>query len=63
MFCFSLGHMAERSWVCFLRSPAAQALDQISRHGVLPRVMAAEQPNRVIDQILQFVVGSSHFYE
>ena len=36
-------------------------LDQIPRHGVLPRVMAAEPQNRAIDQILQFVVGNSHF--
>jgi hypothetical protein len=36
-------------------------LDQISRHGILPRVMAAEPPNRAIDQIVQFVVGNSHF--
>ena len=42
-------------------SPAAKALDQIPRHGVLPRVTAAEPPNRAIDQILQFVVGNSHF--
>jgi hypothetical protein len=58
-----LARPTERSWVCFLRSPAAQALDQIRRHGVLPRVMAAEPPNRAIDQILQFVVGIRIFHE
>src|SRR5438034_11544809 len=38
-----------------------QMLDQIPRHGVLPRVRAAEPQNRAIDQIPQFVVANSHF--
>jgi hypothetical protein len=60
-FSFLSGHTAERTWVCFFRSPAAQALDQIPRRGVLPRATAAEPPNRAGDQIPQFAVGNSHF--
>jgi len=34
-----------------------------TRHGVLPRVTAAEPQNRAIDQVPQFVVGIRIFYE